>query len=83
MVNATYTIEFESDKLTWELCKLADRTISSGMIEEALDGVVSFHDLKGRDIGSALKFIEKNFNKPRCCIAVEHINGCFCRLEYI
>ena len=85
MVNATYTIEFESDiKLTREICDFADITVRSGMIEEVLDGFISFHDLKGNEVKRALKFIGDNFNKPKCYISIEHYKGtCYCELERV
>lgn len=53
------------------------------MIEEVLPFVVSFHDLKGNDIQKAKNFITEHFGNPKCKVAKEHYNGCFCNLEYI
>lgn len=57
--------------------------VPSGMIEEVLPFVVSFHDLKGNDIQKAKSFIMEHFGNPECKVAKEHYNGCFCNLEYI
>lgn len=79
----TYTIEFKSNCLTADLCKLADKTVPSGMIEEVLPGLVSFHDLKEVDVQKAKDFISGHFQNPECHIAKEHYDGSYCRLEYI
>ncbi len=79
----TYTIEFNSTQLTMDICKKADDIISSGMIEEVLPGIVSFHDLDEGDVEEAMRFILKRFKNPICDIAKEHYKGCFCSLEYI
>lgn len=80
----TYTVEAKTEThSTMELCKLADETISSGMIEEVLPFVVSFHDLKENDVQKAKDFITEHFGNPECKVAKEHYNGCFCNLEYI
>ena len=80
----TYTIEAKTEKhLIMELCHKADEIVPSGMIEEVLPFVVSFHDLKGNDIQKAKSFIMEHFGNPECKVAKEHYNGCFCNLEYI
>lgn len=79
----TYTIEFNSNQLTMDICKKADDITSSGMIEEVLPGLVSFHDLDERDVEKAMLFILEHFKDPSCDVAREHYKGCFCSLEYI
>lgn len=80
----TYTVEAKvKSHLTMELCHKADKLVSSGMIEEVLPFVVSFHDLKKNDVKKAKDFITEKFGNPECKIAKEHYDGCFCNLEYI
>lgn len=80
----TYTVEAKvKSHLTKELCKLADEIIPSGMIEEVLPFVMSFHDLKENDVQKAKDFITEHFENSKCEIAKEHYDGCCCNLEYI
>lgn len=80
----TYTVEAKvKSHLTKELCKLADEIVPSGMIEEVLPFVVSFHNLKENDVQKAKNFIAEKFGNPECQIAKEHYDGRFCNLEYI
>lgn len=79
----TYTIEFKAKNLTMALCKKADVFVPSGMIEEVLPGLISFHDLKENDVKKAMEFIAEHFHNPKCRIAKEYIKGSFVRLEYI
>lgn len=56
----TYTVEAKTEKhLTMELCHKADEIVPSGMIEEVLPFVVSFHDLKGNDNGKYTETVSR------------------------
>lgn len=80
----TYTIEaYIENHLTMDLCHKADEIVPSGMIEEVLPHVISFHDLEEKDIEKANKFIIENFNNPKCDVAKEHYKNGSCLLEYI
>lgn len=80
----TYTIEAQiKNHLTIELCRKADKIIPSGMIEEVLPHIISFHDLEKKDIEKAKKFIAENFNNPTCDVAEEHYKNGSCLLKYI
>lgn len=80
----TYTVEAKTEAhLTMELCHKADEIVPSGMIEEVLPFIVSFHDLKKNDVQKAKDFIMEHFGNQECKVAKEHYNGCFCELEYI
>lgn len=80
----TYTVEAKTEThLTMELCHKADEIVPSGMIEEVLPFVVSFHDLKENDVQKAKDFIMEHFENPEFKVAKEHYDGGFCNLEYI
>lgn len=55
----------------------------SGLLEEVLDGVVTFHSVKGKDVNKALDYLANRYGRNLVYIESEHITGCFCQLELI
>lgn len=67
----TYTIYINANNLTWDIIHKADEI--GGMIEQVLDNLISWHDLKENEIEPALDFIRKTWG---------HITVDLCREIY-
>lgn len=55
----TYTIHINANNLNWDIIHKADEI--GGMIEQVLDDLISWHDLKENEIESALDFIRETW----------------------
>lgn len=73
----TYTIYFDAH-LTKETMQKAD-ALNIGMIEEVLDNLISWHDVKMEDIPETLDFIRENFGHTTITVAEEYwYNPSYC-----
>ena len=55
----TYTIHINANNLTWDIIHKADEI--GGMIEQVLNNLISWHDLKENEIEPALDFIRETW----------------------
>lgn len=75
----TYTLYLDIPRhLTWD-----DNTIASGMLEEVLPLVASFHDVKPKDINVVLDFYQRLFGHVLIVIESDNYIGSYCIGKFI
>ena len=55
----------------------------SGLLEEVLDGVVTFHSVERKDVNKALDYLASRYGHNFVSVESEHITGCYCQLKLI
>ena len=73
----TYSI-YAKGNLTKENCRIADKAVKSGMIEQAYENLAVFHSLKVEDIKPAMEVMRRFGFDVKSEIFEERICGCFC-----
>ena len=80
----TYTLYLNLPRhLTWDDISEADSTIASGMLEEVLPLVASFHDVKAKYVKDVLDFYQKLFGHVVVEIYSDHYTGSQCMEKFI
>lgn len=80
----TYTLYLNlSRHLTWDDIREADSTIASGMLEEVLPLVASFHDVKATDVNNVLDFYQRLFGHVLVEIDSDHYTGSRCIGKFV
>lgn len=80
----TYTLYLDIPRhLTWDDIHEADNTIASGMLEEVLPLVASFHDVKPKDINVVLDFYQRLFGHVLIVIESDNYIGSYCIGKFI
>lgn len=80
----TYTLYLNLPRhLTWDDIHEADSTIASGMLEEVLPLVASFHDVKAKDINNVLDFYQRLFGHVLVEIESDHYTGSLCIGKFV
>ena len=69
----TYTIYINANNLTWDIIHKADKI--GGMIEQVLNDLISWHDLKENEIESALDFIRETWRCTTVQLCKEIYHG--------
>lgn len=71
----TYTIYINANNLTWDIIHKADEI--GGMIEQVLDNLISWHDLKENEIEPALDFIRETWGHITVDLCKEIYHGSY------
>lgn len=80
----TYTLYLNLPRhLTWDDIHAADSIIASGMLEEVLPLVASFHDVKAKDVNGVLDYYQRLFGHALVAIESDHYTGNLCIGKFV
>ncbi len=86
MNRQTYSIYFEPTmigrNLNMDDIRKAD-TLGAGMLEQVLENLICWHDLKAKDLNRVMTYISLELGHPLVTIEEEHYCGCTCRLDLV
>lgn len=77
--------------VTWKLNKrylrrsdiLKSDTLNAGMMEQVLDDLISWHDIRQKDLDRVLTYIQVEFSPKLAEIASEKHTGCMVNLQTV
>lgn len=75
MTYAIYWKPSQSRNLMMDDCKKAD-TIKTGMLEQVLENLISWHDIPAKDVERVLNYIGLEFGHILVTIESEQYQGC-------